>query len=64
MDEEQDDFDSACWAQQEQEERARLEAALAHHRELLKASRAELEGFIRNNAAFHKRTSTPTRLEH
>ncbi len=55
MSEEQEDFDAACWAQ-EQDERRRVEdEALARHRVLLNASRAELEEFIRDSAAFHKR---------
>lgn len=57
---EQEDYDGACWAQQEQNERRRAEdAALIRHALLLTASRAELEDFIRETEAFHKRIAAP-----
>lgn len=54
-----EDTQDAAWAQQELEERAMLEEQLGRHRHLLKASRAELEQFIRDNAAWRKRITAP-----
>lgn len=62
---EQEDFDAACWAEQEQTERRQAEdAALVRHALLLTASRAELEDFIRETEAFHKRLKTQPQLEY
>lgn len=56
MDEEQEAYDSACWAQQEQiEQRQREDEALERHRVLLAQSRNESAEFQRENAAWHQR---------
>lgn len=52
------DYDDACWAQQESEERARREEeALARHRVLLEQSRTESAEFARHCADWRKRTT-------
>lgn len=56
MDDEDQAAMDAGWAQaQESEHRRQEDEALARHRVLTRASRAELEEFIRDSNAFHKR---------
>jgi hypothetical protein len=60
---EQEDFDAACWAQQEQDERReREDRLLARHRVLLDEFRRDNAAYEKQRDEFHQRMRTMTCL--